>query len=181
MKNSKKISERYVAALFSVAASEAALPAVENDLVNIAKLLKEDAKFADFIVNPLLTRAQKGNACAEILKYLKAHQLTVKFMLLLAAHKRLELIPEMVRLFVEKTEISRGELAAELVSTRTVSAAESAKVAEKLGKIYNKKINLRIREDASLLGGVVINIGSTRLDSSLSGKLNRLRQVLKAA
>jgi F-type H+-transporting ATPase subunit delta len=178
---SKKISERYVLALFEVATAANAVAAVEKDLQNLSTLLKENSDFVDFINNPLLTRAAKSKIAGAVLKNISAHKITAQFISLLAAQKRLDLLSEMIKLFIEKSAISRGEMAAELVVARAVSDAETAKISASLSKAYNKKINLNVREDANLLGGVVINVGSVRLDSSLAGKLTRLQQSLKVA
>ena len=183
MKNSgsKKIAERYVTALFEVAVAANSLPAVEKDLLAIENSLESNADFRAFLHNPLLNREAKAKIAETILKSLGANKVTSQFIALLAAHNRLNLLPEMIVLFLEKAASARGELAAELVVARAISDAETGAIAEKLGKAYNKKINLQVSEDASLIGGSIINIASLRLDGSISGKLSRLRQELKAA
>jgi F-type H+-transporting ATPase subunit delta len=178
---SKKIAERYVAALFDVAAANNSLFMVEKDLLTLADLLKENVDFVDFLHNPLLTRAQKGKITNNLLKQLGAHQTTAQFITLLAASKRLDLLSEMIEIFLKKAVASRGELGAELVVACAISPTEASAIADSLGKAYNKKITLNVREDASLLGGVIINVDSLRLDGSLAGKLNRLKQTLKVA
>lgn len=183
MKNSgfKKIAERYVTALFAVATAENSIADVEKDLAALAALLAESSDFRAFLHNPLLNRNAQVEIAGVVLKTLGVHDITQKFIALLANHKRLELLAEVIQLFLEKAMISRGELAAELVSAAVLSDAQAAPIADKLSKAYNKKITLKLRADASLLGGAIINIGSTQLDGSLAGKLNRLQLSLKAA
>lgn len=183
MKNSgsKKISERYVKAIFDVAGQSSALLAVEKDLSLLADLIKENADFRDFLHNPLLTRDAQASIANALLGKIGAHAVTVKFIVLLAHNKRLNILPEIIAIFLEKAAVSRGEMAAELVAARAVSAKESAAVAESLSKAYSKKIKLSVRENPALLGGTIINIGSVQLDSSLAGKLNRLKTALHAA
>ena len=178
---SKKIADRYVIALFEVASATNSLPAVGKDLLAIAEVLESNADFRAFLHNPLLTREAKGKIAETILKSLGANKITSQFVALLAAHNRLDLLPEMIELFLAKAATARGELAAELVVARAVSAAETGAIAEKLGNAYNKKINLQVREDSGLIGGSIINIASLRLDGSIAGKLERLALVLRAA
>lgn len=183
MKNSgsKKISQRYVSAIFDVAVQNNALAAVEKDLLGLADLIKENADFRDFLHNPLLTRSAQATIAEKLLKKIGVHTLTAGFIALLAHNKRLDILSEIIAIFLEKTATSRGEMAAELVTARALSAKESEAIAQSLGKAYNKKIKLSVREDPALLGGTIINIGSQRLDSSLAGKLDRLKIALHAA
>lgn len=178
---SKKIAERYVKALFDVATAAGAAAAVEKDLQTLAAALNESAEFSKFLHNPLLSRKQKAEVAAALLARLGANKVTTQFISLLAAQNRLDLLAEMAKLFIEKCALSRGEISAELVVASKVSAADSEAIASALGKAYNKKINLSIREDKAIVGGSIINIGSLRLDGSLAGKLDRLKQKLKAA
>jgi len=178
---SKKISERYVDALFDVANAAGVLAVVEKDLHTLSEMLADNADFREFLHNPLLTRQAKGSVSEALLEHIGSNKVTAQFIALLAAHKRLDLLAEMTALFLKKCSVSRGELAAELVAAQAISEKETSVIAETLSKAYSKKIKLSVRGDASLLGGVIVNVGSLRLDSSLSGKLNRLKQTLKTA
>lgn len=181
MKNSKKIAERYAVALFDVSTPANALVPVENDLKNLANLLDGSAEFAAAVRNPLLTRAQVAKIAESVLDSISAHEITKKFIKLLAAQKRLGLLKEIYELFAEKSAALRGEVSAELVVAKKISDTGREKIATALGKTYNKKVNLSVREDAGIIGGTVVRIGSLRLDGSIAGKLNRLKQMLKAA
>ena len=182
MKNSgsRKISERYVSALFDIALAAGVLEAVEKDLSVLADLVKENADFSAFLDNPLLSSEAKNSISANLMQKIGAHQLTTQFIALLARKKRLNILPEIIKLFLERVATERGELAAELVTAKAITPKESSAIAESLSKAYNKKINLSVREDPALLGGTIINVGSYQLDSSLEGKLNRLKIALQA-
>ncbi|MEZ5691419.1 MAG: ATP synthase F1 subunit delta [Rickettsiales bacterium] len=183
MKNSnyKKIAERYVSALFAASEKEKQLSSVEKDLVSISNLIEQQAEFNDFLSNPLLSRTEQEKIIVGILKKAKANDLTTKFMALLARHNRLSALKEIISIFLKKIAQSKGELSAELIVAKSIKDKESEKIAEKLGKVYGKKINLTVKENPELLGGSIIKIGSVQLDGSVSGKLHRLRQELKAA
>ena len=183
MKNtgSKRIAERYVKALFDVASKANALAAVEQDMAALAGALAASAELQDFTQNPLLTREQKATTMAGLLGKLQTHKLTEQFDALLAKQKRLDVLPEIAALFAQWAQASRGEMSARVVSASKLSDKDIGAITERLSKAYGKKINLQVQEDASLLGGAVVHIGSIQLDSSLSGKLRRLGQKLRAA
>lgn len=178
---SKKIAERYVNAGFDVASKNGALAAFEKDLTVLADLIRENTDFRAFLSNPLLSRAAQSEIAIDLLKKLGAHPFTAQFVDLLASNKRLNMLADIISLFLEKAAFARGEMSAELVTAKAISAKESAAISDSLSKAYGKKINLKVREDSSLLGGTIIKIGSKQLDSSLAGKLNRLKHSLKAA
>jgi F-type H+-transporting ATPase subunit delta len=178
---SKKISERYVTALFEVAQQAGALSVVEKDLSAIAALLKASADFRAFLHNPLLSRSAHEKVAGEVLKHIGTNKVTNHFISLLARHKRLEFLPEIIELFLKKAASMRGELAAELITAKPVSKDSAIAVANALSTAYNKKIALTTHENPAILGGAIINIGSLQLDGSLAGKLNRLKTALHTA
>lgn len=183
MKNSgsQKISDRYATALFSVAGASKLVDAVEKDLKNIQETLLSSEDFCYFLNNPLLNRDAKRKIISALLEKVGVDKLTNQFISLLAAHKRLELLAEIIAIYLKKCASARGEIAAEVISAKAIEAKAEKEIADALGKIYGKKITIKTRTDESLLGGMVVNIGSKQLDGSLAGKLNRLKQSLKAA
>lgn len=178
---SKRIAERYVKALFDIASKDNVLAQVEADLKSLGSALAESAELRDFLANPLLDRKQHAAALTAILGKIKAQKLTVDFIANLATQKRLGVLAEIISLFAEWAEKSRGEATAEVTSAAPLSDADTKALKDALAKVYGKKINLQLKQDASLLGGMVVKIGSIQLDSSLAGKLDRLQQSLKAA
>lgn len=177
----QKLSERYVKALFDVASDAGAVPAVEKDLLTLANVAKTSKEFADFLSNPLLTRKEQADVVAAMLSNIGAHEITRQFAAMLARQKRLPALASIANLFSSAAATARGEIAAEVISAKELKAAEVAAIAEKIGKAYGKKVTVKTRVNPELLGGVVVKVGSKQLDISLSGKLQRLRNTLKAA
>ena len=177
----RRIAERYVRALFEVAGTAHALDAVEKDMVALADALEQNEDFQQFLTNPLLSRPAQTQAMEAVLAKLKANKTTVQFIVMLAGKRRLAILPEIAELFSEWAAAARGELRAELVAAAPMQEKEIALVSERLSHAYGKKINLAVKQDPALLGGVMVKIGSIQLDGSLAGKLQRLGLALKAA
>lgn len=177
----RKLSERYVNALFDVASDASAVPAVEKDLLALAKVATTSREFSDFLSNPLLTRKEQADVIAAMLSNIGAHEITRQFAAMLARQKRLPALSEIANLFSSTAAGARGEIAAELISAKEMKPAEVNAVAEKLSKVYGKKVTIKTRVNPDLLGGVIVKIGSQQFDSSVSGKLQRLRNTLKVA
>jgi F-type H+-transporting ATPase subunit delta len=177
----KRIASRYVKALFDVAQAASAVEAVEKDLAALGDSLKESEDFQHFLTNPLLSRQAQADVMKAMLAKMKAHKVTQPFMAALAQHRRLPILLEIIELFADAAQAARGEMKAELIAAATLKPKEISMVSERLGKIYGKKVNLGVRQDKNLLGGVMIKVGSVQLDGSLAGKLDRLGLALKTA
>lgn len=176
---SKQIAQRYVKALFDV--SESARAKVEKDLKALRDILAGSKDLRGMLSNPLLTRKQQAQAMGAVLAAIKAQPVTRQFVELLAKQKRLEILPAAIELFMEKTAHERGEMKATAVSAAKLSTKDVDFISGALSKIFGKKVALETSENPELLGGVVVKIGSLQLDASLSGKLRRLGNKLRAA
>jgi len=179
--SSHEIANRYASALFDLAQAAKSVDVIDAALAELSALVNDNKDFANFTHNPLLNRAQQAQIIASISDAIKAPELVRGLLNALAEQKRLPLIENVAQIFAEKAQDLRGEMSAEIVSATALDASEQAAIAERLSKAYGKKIHLTLRTDASLLGGMVVNIKSTQLDASIAGKLNRLEVGLKVA
>lgn len=176
-----QLSARYVSALFDVAQTANVINQVEGDLLKLTQFANQSTDFADFIANPLMNNEQKTAVMMAIADGLALNATTKQFLSVLCARKRLPSLASIAELFSLKAQESRGEMGAMLVSAAKISTDEVQAVAERLSKIYGKKILIDTAENADLIGGLLIKIGSRQLDASLAGKLERLKNALKAA
>lgn len=183
MKNtaSRKIAQRYVKALFSSASEQHAVAAVEKDMASLMAAMAESPELRMLMESPLMSAAGQKSALELLLRKMGAHALTAQFVALLADKKRLGILSAAAGLFADMASQSRGEIKAEMITAGKASKEEIAQTSARLGEMYGKKVILSVKQDPSLLGGVIIRIGSTQLDGSLAGKLERLGQKLKAA
>lgn len=178
---SRRIAERYVKALFDVAQVSKALDAVEKDMMALGKVLAESEEMRQFLVNPLVPRDHQADVMVSIIAKMQGHEITRQFLAMLARQKRLSILPDIIELFAEWVATARGQIKAEIVSAAPLPAKELALVSERIGKAYGKQVKLEVRQDPALLGGLIVKVGSKQLDSSLAGKLARLKMELKAA
>lgn len=178
---SKRIAERYVKALFEVARQSAAVDPVERDLQSLGQALEASPEFRDFLVNPLLSHAARAEVMLAILAKLQVQQVTRQFIGMLIRQKRLPVLPEIIVQFSALASAARGELSAQIITAASLKQQEIGIIGDRLGKAYGRTMKLEVKQDPSLLGGVVVKIGSQQLDSSLAGKMRRLKNALQAA
>jgi F-type H+-transporting ATPase subunit delta len=178
---SKRIAERYVKALFEVVVADKATDSVEKDLLSLGIACKESPEFCHFLTNPLLSNEARAQTMLAILAKMQVHQITQQFVGMLIRQTRLAILPEIVSLFADWASVARGELKGEVIAAAPLKDKEIKLISERLSKAYDRKMVLSQKEQPDLLGGVVVKIGSLQLDSSLAGKIRRLKIALQVA
>lgn len=174
---------RYASALFELA-SEAGqktggVTAVESDLEKLAVALAESAELRALIANPEVSREALGRVLAGLGEMLKLDQLTRKFLGVLAENRRVGQLPAVIRSFQAIAAAQRGEVTAEVATAHPLTADQLGALEQKLRAREGRTVKLRTSVDPELLGGLVVTIGSQRLDNSIRTRLNSLAQMMK--
>jgi F-type H+-transporting ATPase subunit delta len=170
---------RYASALFDLASEAGNVTAVETDLDTLGKALAESKDLASFIRNPEVGRADFAKAMAALGKYLKLNKLTQNFLGVLANNRRLSALPDMIRAFRTIAAAQRGEVTAHVSSAHKLSAEQLKALETKLKAREGRTVKLTADVDPELLGGLVVTIGSKRIDGSIRSRLNSLAQAMK--
>ncbi|MET1756746.1 F0F1 ATP synthase subunit delta [Novosphingobium sp. RD2P27] len=170
---------RYASALFDLASENGTVTAVEGDLDRIGQAIRESAEFGALIRNPQVSREAAGGAMNAIAPLLGLSDLTKNFMGVLAANRRLFVLPEIIRAFHAIAAAQRGEATAEVTSAHPLSDGQIEALRQKLEAREGRNVKIRTSVDPELLGGLVVTIGSKRIDSSIRTRLNSLAQAMK--
>lgn len=174
------LAGRYASALFDLASEAGTVSAVESDLDNLRAALAESAELRALIRNPEVSRSALGRVVAGLGDHLGLSGLTKNFLGVLAANRRLSALPGMIRAFAVIAAAQRGEVQAEVASAHPLSADQIATLETKLRAREGRTVKLTSKVDPDLLGGLVVTIGSQRIDSSIRTRLNSLAQAMKA-
>lgn len=172
---------RYALALFELARDGDVLDAVATDLGGFQALLDESEDLRRLIRSPVVTREDQGRALAALGERAGFHKLTSQFLGLLADHRRLYALPEMIAAYRVMLAEHQGEVGAEVASAVALSEQQMAALKEQLSVAVGQKITLSARVDPGLLGGLVVRVGSRMLDASLRTKLRQLELAMKGA
>jgi F-type H+-transporting ATPase subunit delta len=170
---------RYASALYELAAESKAVSAVEIDLDQLGQAISVSSDLASLIRNPRLTRAGAQAAMTGLGTHLKLTPLTQKFLGVLAHNRRLAALPQIVSAFAGIAAAARGELNATVTSAHPLSADQISAIAAKLKTREGKDVKLTATVDPEILGGLVVRIGSTQIDSSIRTRLNTLANAMK--
>ncbi len=174
------LAGRYASALFDLAAENGTVTAVETDLATLAAALAESTDLAALTTNPELTRAAQGQAMAAVAKQLKLAPLTANFLGVLAANRRLAKLPAIIAAFRAIAAAQRGEVTATVTSAHPLSDDQIAALKTKLTAREGRTVMLSATVDPDLLGGLVVTIGSQRIDASIRTRLNSLAKAMQA-
>lgn len=175
------LAERYAVALFELADERKALDAVASDLTGLRRLIDDSADLRRMIRSPVLQRDEQARAIGVVGERAGLDPLTRNFLGLLARNRRLFALPEMIHGFLRILAERRGEVTAQVIAARELSAAQRQAVDERLRQAVGRKVAADFRVDPSLLGGLVVKVGSRMVDASLKSKLARLALAMKGA
>jgi F-type H+-transporting ATPase subunit delta len=173
------LAGRYANALFELAQDQKAIDAVSADLASLRRGLETSADLARLMRSPVFSAADHAKALEAILAKMGANELTVKFLLLLAQKRRLFVLLQIIAAYERLVARARGETEAEVTAARALSSGEITALKAVLKSKLGKEPRLHAKVDPTLLGGLVVKVGSRMIDSSLRTKLDGLRSAMK--
>jgi F-type H+-transporting ATPase subunit delta len=173
------LAARYAAALFDLADESKQLDGVADDLRAIRALIAESADLRRLVRSPVLTRAEQARAMAAVLEKAGTSDLVRRFVGLVAENRRLFALTDMIEAYLSELARRRGEVTASVTSAALLSDAQTAALTEALRRAVGGKVSIESHTDSSLIGGLVVKVGSRMVDSSLKSKLQRLKLVMK--
>jgi F-type H+-transporting ATPase subunit delta len=174
-----ELAERYATALFDLARERGALDRINADLEALKAMIAESADLKRLIRSPVLTREEQGRAVATLAERAGFDDLTGRFLGVVAEHRRLFALPAVIETFRTKLAEHRGEVAAEVTSAVPLTDEQLGAVREALGRYVGRAVNLVTNVDPSLLGGLVVRVGSRMVDASLRTRLQQLELSMK--
>ena len=174
-------AQRYAEALFDLALEQNALETVESDLKSLGRAAAGSADFRTFLTSPVYDAGDKAKAIAAIAERAGVSALTRNFLGVVAANRRLFLLEGMMTAFARRLSEHRGEVSAEAIAAAPLNDEQTKRLRGEIERVIGKAVNLSVRVDKDLLGGMIVKVGSKMIDSSLKTKLNRLKSVMKEA
>lgn len=173
------IAQPYAAALFDLAREQGHVESIEADLASIERLVNESGDFSRFLKSPVIAGEDKAVAMNVILTRANAGTVVANFVKVVARNGRLFALPAIIAAYRSLAAKSRGEVVAEVTSAAPLSPAQISSLAETLKASIGKTVTLREHVDASLIGGLIVKVGSRMIDSSLKTKLTAMKIAMK--
>ncbi|MGK2284978.1 F0F1 ATP synthase subunit delta [Pedomonas sp. V897] len=177
--NVSGLAGRYATALFELARDSNAIDTVAASLKTVAAALDEGGDFAALVKNPLVGREAGARAVTAVAKALGLDGLTTNFLGVLAQNRRLGVLRDVVRDFGVLVSAHRGEATARVTAAHALSDDQLGQLREKLKAGLGRDVAVDLHIDPSILGGLIVQVGSKMIDSSLKTKLDTLSLAMK--
>ena len=176
-----EIAGRYASAVYELADESRVLDDTAADLKSLNDLLGESADLQTLIRSPLIDVDAKAAAIEAILAQAGASDLTRRFVGVIARNNRLFVLPATIDAFLAELADRRGEVTAEVTSAQPLKKSQLESITNALRSALGGKVTVDAKLDPSLIGGLVVRIGSRMIDASLKSKLQRLQLAMKGA
>jgi F-type H+-transporting ATPase subunit delta len=173
------IARPYASALYDLAVEQGQVEAIEQDLVALSGLVAESPDFTRFLRSPVISGDEKAGAMDAILAKAGVGPVTGNFIRVVARNGRLFALPAIITAYRALSAKARGEVAAEVTSAAPLSREQIGSLAETLKAKIGKTVTLAEHVDASLIGGLIVRVGSQMIDSSLKTKLTAMKIAMK--
>ncbi len=173
------IAARYATAVFELAKENGQLPALEQDTGKLGETLEASADFASLITSPVYSRDEMAKAVAAVAAKLKLSATMSNTLGLMAENRRLFVLPNLIDRIAALIAAEKGEMSAEISSAKKLTKAQETKLAAALKKAVGKDVKIHATVDETLIGGLVVKVGSRMIDSSIAAKLSNLQNAMK--
>lgn len=181
MSDQTQIASRYANAFFALVNESKASDKIEAELVGLLSLVQENEEFTSFLSSPSVTLSEQQSVLDDLAQKTKLQQLTHNLLKLLCDNRRLALLGAVIEDVLVRMEEARGELRAEIVTAKALSAKQEKQVTEMIEKKTGRKVNARVIVKEDIIGGLIVKYGSTMIDDSVKSKLDKLKRQMKGA
>ncbi len=173
------LAGRYATALFELARDEKQLVAVGASLAALRQALAESPELRELTTSPLISREQATAAVRATGHAMNLDPITANFLGVVAQNRRLSQLPNVIRAFNMLAAAHRGETTAEVTSAHPLTDDQVAALRQNLRARLGRDVSVDLTVDPTILGGLVVKIGSQMIDGSIRTKLNTLAQAMK--
>ena len=178
---SNSTSKSYALALYEIAVENSDLNQVEDEMKSLSRLLSESSDFKDMILSPTISIEDKQNIILKISTNNNFSETLKKFLSFITAKNRLFFLNKIIESFLTLVSKSKGELKAKLISSKKLNNEEKEKIQNELSQNFKSQLNLDYEYDPNLIAGLIIQVGSVMIDTSVKTKLKKLEKNMTEA
>lgn len=174
------VAERYAQALFSLAQERNITDAVAEALGNFGEMVEQSPDLRRFVASPVFSAEEQLKAIAALLAQYGFGDVTANFIKLVASKRRLFVLPQIIRAYIALNDKAKGVTQAQVTVAAPLSSDHSSALEDALRQVSGgKTVKVNVKVDPSIIGGIVVKLGSRMVDASLKTKLNSLRTRMK--
>ncbi len=171
------VADKYSSAILELAEEQNNLQEMEQDLSYVSNVMKEHPELNSFLMNPIMTAQSKIELMGKIFEQ-SINKTALHLLYVMIQRGRYRFIEESIRGFISKSRHVRGILEATVTVTEPLSESMEQALTAKLKELTGKDIMLDVKQDSSIMGGLVVQIGDQRIDGSVARRLSELEKTL---
>ncbi|MFU8823311.1 F0F1 ATP synthase subunit delta, partial [Yoonia sp.] len=164
------IAARYATAVFDLAKEGKDIKALESDVAALEAAIDTSDDFKTLLTSPLYNRDEQGAAITAIAKQMKLSATVSNVLALLAAKRRLFVLPQLLAVLQDRLAEERGEITAEVTSAKSLTKTQTEKLVKTLTAQAGKTVTIKETVDESIIGGLIVKMGSRMIDTSIASK-----------
>jgi F-type H+-transporting ATPase subunit delta len=176
---SKGVARRYATALFDLVNETDDISTLEKNVNSLTKAIDESEDLNSLISSPIYSRDQQKSAIGAIATQMGMSGVMINALSLMAEKRRLFVVPTFLLALNDLISESKNEITAEVVSAQSLSEGQVERLAKSLKTNFDKDIKINASVDSSLIGGMVVKVGSRMIDTTIQAKLNSLQNTMK--
>ena len=173
---SNSTSRSYAIALYELSKENSELDSVEKEMKILDKLINQSSDFKEMILSPTISKENKRNVIFAIANKNNFSKILKKFLGYITIKNRLFFLKKIIESFFNLVSKNKGELKAKLISPKKLSTEEQKKIQSELSKDFKSQLNINYEYDPDLIAGLIIQIGSVMIDTSIKTKLKKLER-----
>ena len=175
---SNETSERYALALFELATENSEIEDIEKNIILLHEICSKNQEFSNFLKNPTYQLEVQSKIISEISKIMRLNKTLNNFLQLIINKRRIYFLDKILETFIKLSSKRKGKIEAILTSSKDLSRDEKNKINEDISKAIKSNIDFIYKIDKSLISGVKIQVGSLLIDTSVSNKLKKIKQLM---
>ena len=178
---SSEISQRYALALYDLSKEKNQTEELLSNMITFMKIFKSNKDLRNFVKNPTYSIESQKVVFDEILSLMNFNKLVKNFFSILIIKKRIFFLDQIIEEFLKLISIKRGEISGSLISSKEIDEKTILDIEREISTNIKRSIKLKSKIDESLIGGVVIQIGSLMIDTSIKNKLQKYKKLMTEA
>jgi F-type H+-transporting ATPase subunit delta len=173
---SSSTSRSYAVALYELCKESGEIDKTKDDLKSLQVLLIKSREFKDMVLSPMIAVDNKKNVLLKIADQNNFSKILKNFLGFISTKNRLFFLDKIIESFLNLVSNSQGELKARLVSSKKLSTEEQEKIQKELSKDFSSTLNISYDHNPNLIGGLIVQVGSVMIDTSIKTKLKKLEK-----
>ena len=175
------IAGRYATAVFELSQDAGQIDALENDVDQLEAALRDSDDLRDLISNPIYTRDEQERAIGALAEKMGLTETLRNVLKLMARKRRLFVLPHFLNALQDRIAAHKGEVTAEVASATELTDEQQERLKRTLSDKVGSEVKLKTTVDESLIGGMIVKVGSRMIDTSIASRLAAMQNTMKEA